>query len=114
MTSFRVAFAAVMGDDGVTLVTLAFEASDPGRLVAALARYVVLSRAHEGCRNIDLCHSATNPERFVIIEKWASPTAQRAHLDSPEFVSLAQACDGLLSKPPDIDLLDGVSAHDLA
>ncbi|HVF75316.1 MAG TPA: putative quinol monooxygenase [Acidimicrobiales bacterium] len=102
------------GDDGVTLVTLAFEAADADRLAAVLARYVVLSRSHEGCRNIDLCHSALRPERFVIIEKWESSEAQRAHLDSPEFAALARACEGLLAKPPDIDLLDGVSAHDLA
>lgn len=103
-----------MGDDGVTLVTLAFEASDPERLAAALARYVVVSRSQEGCRNIDLCQSVTTPGRFVVIEKWESPAAQRAHLDSPEFAALAHSCDGLLAKAPDIDLLDGVSAHDLA
>ncbi len=102
------------GDSGVTLVTLAFEAADPERLAAALARYVVVSRGHEGCRNIDLCHSVARPERFVVIEKWESPEAQRAHLDSSEFEALARACEGLLAKPPEIDFLDGVSAHDLA
>ncbi|HEX2039651.1 MAG TPA: antibiotic biosynthesis monooxygenase family protein [Acidimicrobiales bacterium] len=97
-----------------TMVTMRFDGVDPERLVAALARYVVLSRGHPGCRNIDLCQSVTEPGRFVVIEKWDSPTSQRAHLDSAEFLQLAAACDGLLRNRPDIELLDGLSAHDLA
>lgn len=96
------------------MVTLVFEATDGARLLDALARYVVVSRGHDGCRNIDLCHSVTRPERFVVIEKWASTAEQRAHLDSPPFVELAESCAGLLTGPPEIDLLDGLSAHDLA
>src|SRR5688572_30558582 len=106
--------APVQAEDNVTLVTLAFEATDAAALVAALARYVVLSRGRPGCRNIDLCQSVTRPERFVVIEKWVSPAAQRVHLESAEFVELARACEGLLTGPPEIDLLDGLSAHDLA
>jgi quinol monooxygenase YgiN len=98
----------------LTVVTMTFEASEPERLAAVLSRYVVLSRAHPGCRNIDLCASMTRPGRYVIIQKWATPEAQRAHFDSPEMVEMAEACVGLLAAPPDIDLLDGVSAHDLA
>ena len=102
--------------DGVelTLVTMVFEATDADRLLAVLARYVVLSRRHEGCRNIDLCASVTRPGRYLVLEKWESAHAQRTHFDSPEMVEMAQACRGLLTSPPDIDLLEGVSAHDLA
>jgi quinol monooxygenase YgiN len=100
----------------LTVVTMAFDAA-PGaaeQLGAVLARYVVLSRGHPGCRNIDLCASVTRPGRYVVIEKWDSPAAQRAHFDSPEMVAMAEAARPLLAGPPDIDLLDGVSAHDLA
>ena len=102
------------GEVEPTLVTMRFDAADAERLVAALARYVVLARGHPGCRNIDLCQSVTEPSRFVVVEKWDSPTSQRAHLDSPEFTELAAACEGLLRGRPDIELLDGLSAHDLA
>ncbi len=97
----------------LTLVTMLFDASDPDRLQAVLAKYVVLSRGHPGCRNIDLCSSATSPTRFVIIEKWDSPSAQRAHFDSSDMVDMADACRGLLTQPPQIDLLEAISAHDL-
>ena len=84
------------------------------RLLAVLARYVVVSRGHPGCRNIDLCASVATPGRYLVIEKWESPEHQQAHFDSPEMVEMARACNGLLSEPPNIDLLEGISAHDLA
>jgi quinol monooxygenase YgiN len=97
----------------LTVVTMDFRAADADRLMPVLSKYVVLSRGHEGCRNIDFCASVTRPGRFLIIEKWDSPQAQRAHFDSDDMVEMAKACEGLLSRPPDIDLLEGISAHDL-
>jgi quinol monooxygenase YgiN len=98
----------------LTIVTMAFRTEKAAALMPILAKYVVVSRGHDGCRNIDLCVSVTDPGRFVLIEKWESPEAQQAHFDSAEMVEMAKACTGILSSPPDIDLLEGISAHDLA
>ena len=98
----------------LTIVTMQFRTDRPEALMPVLSKYVVLSRGHAGCRNIDLCASVANPGRFTIIEKWETPEAQRVHFDSPDMVEMATACTGLLSAPPDIDLLEGISAHDLA
>jgi quinol monooxygenase YgiN len=97
----------------LVVVTLVFDAVDPERLTAVLAKYVVVSRLHPGCRNIDLCASLTRPGRFLIVEKWQSPEAQRTHFDSADMVEMARACEGLLTHAPDIDLFQGLSAHDL-
>lgn len=102
------------GEVDLTMVTMAFDALDPGRLQAVLARYVVLSRGHEGCRNIDLALSTTHPDRFVVVQKWESPEHQRAHFDSADMVEMARSCEGLLAAAPRIDLLEPISAHDLA
>jgi quinol monooxygenase YgiN len=103
-----------MADDvELTMVTMIFDSSDADRLLSILAKYVVLSRGHPGCRNIDLCASATTPGRFVIVQKWESPEAQQAHFDSSDMVEMAGACTGLLTRPPAIDLLETISAHDL-
>ena len=103
-----------MSDDiELTLVTMSFDASDIERLLAVLSKYVVVSRGHPGCRNIDLAASATTEGRFVVIQKWESPADQRRHFDSTEMIEMARACDGLLSAPPTIDLLEPISAHDL-
>jgi quinol monooxygenase YgiN len=97
----------------LAIVTMVFDASEADQLQAVLAKYVVLSRGQPGCRNIDLCASATKPGRFVIVQKWESTDAQRAHFDSADMVEMARACDGLLVSPPQIDLLEAISAHDL-
>jgi quinol monooxygenase YgiN len=104
----------VAEDVELTIVTLTFDADDPPGLLAVLSKYVVLTRMQTGCRNVDLCASATTPGRYLVIQKWDSPAAQRQHFDSSTMVEMAQACRGLLSTAPDIDLWDGASAHDLA
>ena len=104
-----------MGEEiDLTMVTMEFAASDPERLVPVLAKYVVLSRGHDGCRNVDLCASVNEPGTFLIVQKWDSPDAQRIHFDSADMVEMADACTGLLAHPPRINLLQPISAHDLA
>jgi len=97
----------------LAIVTMRFDAADAGALLAVLSKYVVLTRMEPGCRNIDLCWSVTQPGRYLLIQKWDSPEVQRAHFDSPGMIEMATACTGVLSAPPDIDLWDGPSAHDL-
>ena len=63
----------------LTIVTIVFDAAQPDPLTAVLSKYVVLSRQQPGCRNIDLCASATTPGRFVVIEKWESMDHLKAH-----------------------------------
>jgi quinol monooxygenase YgiN len=107
----------VPDDVELTVVTLTLEATDEpaaATLLGVLAKYVVIARGHEGCRNIDLVASVTQNWRYLVVQKWDSPDAQRAHFDSPAMVEMAESCRGLLARPPVIDLWDNISAHDLA
>ena len=97
----------------LVIVTMRFDASDAASLAAILSNYVVTTRREAGCRNVDFCVSVAHPARFVVIEKWDSPAAQQAHFDAPSMVAMAKSCDGLLALAPEIDLLEGISAHDL-
>jgi quinol monooxygenase YgiN len=83
-------------------------------LAATLARYVVVARMEDGCRNIDLVVSTTQRGRFVVIEKWVTADAARAHLDAPAMTEMAREAVPLLADRPAIDLHDTISAHDLA
>ena len=102
-------------DDEVelTVVTMRFEAADDAALLGVLSKYVVLTRMADGCRNVDLVSSVIHEGRHLVIQKWESSEAQRAHFDSEVMVEMAGSCGGLLTGPPDIDLWDGNSAHDL-
>jgi quinol monooxygenase YgiN len=101
------------GDIDLVIVTMRFDAVDAGTLLGVLSKYVVLTRMQPGCRNVDLCSSVTRPGRYLIVHKWDSAAAQRAHFDSEVMVEMAMSCAGLLTAAPDIDLWDGPSAHDL-
>jgi quinol monooxygenase YgiN len=99
----------------LAMVMGAFEARS-GReadLAAALAKYVVLTRDRDDCRNVDLVASTLHPGRLVVVEKWVSPASARAHLDAAETVEMAEAARDLLARPPDLDLLEAISAQDL-
>ena len=98
----------------IALLSMTFRASDPDALLSVLSKYVVMTRNQPACRNADLCVSYAEPTRFVIIQKWDSEDDARAHFDSPIMVEMAEGCAGVLTGPPDIDLLEGISAHDLA
>ncbi|MFN3256697.1 MAG: putative quinol monooxygenase [Ilumatobacter sp.] len=106
---------AAEGDEiELAVVTMRFDSADDAALLAVLSKYVVMTRMVAGCRNVDLCASVTVPGRHLVIQKWDDSAAQRAHFDSDLMIEMAQSCDGLLAAPPDIDLWDGTSAHDLA
>lgn len=101
-----------MGEVELVVVTMVFDAADD-RLAPLLAKYAVLARDQPGCRNLDLLASSTTAGRYVVVSKWESADAQRAHFDGSVMVELAEGCRGLLTRPPQIDLLDPISAHDL-
>ena len=102
-------------DQGIdpVMVTMSFATDRVDELLAVLSKYVVLARMDTAARNIDLVASLTLPGRFTIVEKWATEAAQQAHFDSSIMVDMATACTGLLTEPPDIDLHEAVSMHDL-
>ena len=101
------------GEVDLTIVTLRFDAADDAALLAVLSKYVVLTRMHDGCRNVDLCSSVTVPGRHLLVQKWETPEHQRRHFDSPVMVDMARSCEGLLAAPPEVDLWEATSAHDL-
>lgn len=97
----------------LTIVVMRFTTDAPERLLPVLSKYVVMSRGHDGCRNVDFSASMTTPGRFVITQKWETAEDQQAHFDSPAMVEMAESCRGLLRAAPDIDLLAPISAQDL-
>lgn len=101
-------------DIELAVVTMRFDAADEVALLAVLSKYVVLTRMEDGCRNVDLVSSVTTPGRHLVIQKWESSGHQRRHFDSEMMVEMATACSGILTGPPEIDLWDANSAHDLA
>ncbi|MER5887489.1 putative quinol monooxygenase [Streptomyces sp. NPDC001941] len=54
--------------------------------VAAFERLAPLVRAEEGCLQYDMHQVADDPDRFVLVERWASQAALDAHDAAPHMV----------------------------
>jgi quinol monooxygenase YgiN len=62
--------------------------TQPGRGVEQKAAFAALApvvRAEPGCLRYDLHAVEDDPDRFVLIEEWASAEALQAHDDSPHM-----------------------------
>jgi len=103
-------------DVEIAVLTACFDArpGTEGALLAALSRYVVMTRHEPACGNVDLVASVTRTGRFMVIEKWESAAAVQEHLDSKLMADMAQAAIASIASKPAIDLYDTISAHDLA
>ena len=86
----------------------------PAALLAILSKYVVLTRMQPGCRNVDLCGSVTAPGRYLSSRSGTRRTRSGSTSTRRRWSRWPQSCRGVLAGPPDIDLWDGASAHDLA
>lgn len=69
---------------------------------AALETATVAGHAEDGC---DLYALHEVPDGFIMIEKWASPDAAKAHGGGPVFGALKAAWDGKLAVPLSVQRL---------
>ncbi|MEU9179950.1 putative quinol monooxygenase [Streptomyces sp. NPDC048550] len=77
----------------------------PGRgreQVEAFERLAPLVRAEEGCLRYDLHAVAGDPDRFVLIERWASREAIAAHDVSPHMVAADAANSAFRAGPAEV------------
>lgn len=77
----------------------------PGRgaeQVAAFEALAPLVRAEEGCLRYDLHRVADDPDRFVLIERWASAEALAAHDVAPHMAAADAANKAFRAQPAEV------------
>ncbi|UZJ24745.1 antibiotic biosynthesis monooxygenase [Rhodococcus antarcticus] len=82
--------------------------TQPGRgqeQVEAFARLAPLVRAEAGCLQYDLHSVGGDPDRFVLLEEWASRAELDAHGRSPHMVEAGAANGGLRAGPAQVMVL---------
>jgi quinol monooxygenase YgiN len=93
-----------MADPTGTVVVVAVVHPEPGRLdevLDVIAGNVPTVHAEEGCLTYAV-HTATDPERVVFIERWASPEALAAHAASPHMAATNARMAPLLAAPTEV------------
>ncbi|GAA5018787.1 putative quinol monooxygenase [Kitasatospora paranensis] len=73
-----------------------------GEQIAAFERLAPLVRAEAGCLQYDLHQVSGEPERFVLIERWASKAALAAHDVTPHMIEADAASPAFRAGPAEV------------
>jgi quinol monooxygenase YgiN len=93
-------------NDAVVVVATAEAAEGHEEKVEEAFRVAVRAvHAEPGCELYALHRDPRSPSTFVMVEKWASADALRAHSTTPTLAGLGAALDGLLAKPLEVRAL---------
>jgi quinol monooxygenase YgiN len=75
---------------------------------AAFAEVVPPTHAEEGCDLFAVHRVAGDPDRFVLIERWASREALDEHLASPHLAAFRARGADIWAEPPEITLAEAL------
>lgn len=81
----------------------------PGRgdeVVAVITDYLDVVRAEEGCIRYDLFRVKRDPDTLVMVERWASKDALRAHGTASHFVEMSGRLADLVAGAPKVRVLE--------
>lgn len=62
------------------------------------------SRAEPGCITHNVHADCENPDRLVVVEKWADAAALLAHFAVPKSAAFVKAISALSSEPPSMEI----------
>jgi quinol monooxygenase YgiN len=99
------------------VVVVVLSRAVPGRVEDGLAAFSALAEVthtEEGCLLYALHREPADPDRIVLVERWASREALDEHLGSPHLLAFRSDSHDIWAEPPLIMLLDPVPAGDPA
>ncbi len=85
--------------------------AQPGRAAeaeAAFAEAVPPTHAEDGCALFAVHRVADDPDRFVLVERWASREALDAHLAAPHLAAFRARGAEIWAEPPEITLAEAL------
>lgn len=74
----------------------AYEGAE-AQVEAALRALVEPTRAEPGCERYDLCFHCEAKDRFILVERWASHAAWRAHMATSHVNRFRETTAGLIA-----------------
>jgi len=96
------------------VVVVLFRARPGGRedAEAAFAEMMPATHAEEGCIRFALHRVPGDPERFVLVERWASRAALDEHLAAPHLAAFRARGADIWAEPPQITVADPLALGD--
>ncbi|MEH3066904.1 MAG: putative quinol monooxygenase [Aeromicrobium erythreum] len=96
------------------VATLEAQEGRGDELVAVLQASLATVRAEDGCLRYDLHRVRRRPDEVVMVERWASVDALKAHGAAEHFQRTSARLADLLAAPPVVRVLDAVDVADPA
>lgn len=98
------------GNEVRVVAVLRTAAGKGGELLAAWPSLAAQVRAEAGCIAYDLHRVVDDPDRFVVLERWASPEALRAHGQSEHMREFGTVAASFREGPSELHILEDVPA----
>lgn len=64
--------------------------SDVPKVRELLTKCGQLSRAEAGCNSYEVCHSKSDPQVFMLCERWATEADWQEHRNQPAYLEIYQ------------------------
>lgn len=104
-----------MGMSEVVVVVLSRAVAGRGdEAAAAFQEVAVPTHAEEGCITYAVHRVAGDPDRIVLVERWASREDLDQHLQTPHLLAFRESSHDLWAEPMEILIVEPVEAADAA
>lgn len=90
------------------IATIEVQADRADEVVAVITDYLDVVRAEDGCIRYELFRVKRDPDTLVMVERWASKEALRAHGTASHFVEMSGRLAALVAGAPKVQVLDPV------
>jgi quinol monooxygenase YgiN len=88
----------------IQLIEVSIKPDQRDRWLELIRANVARTRAEEGCESYEVGEDIHEPNKFLIVERWASLDAQYEHFRAPEFGELMAALGDVLAGPPEVSI----------
>ena len=97
----------------IQLITVSIKPEQRERWLELIAKNAAETRGEKGCEGVALGEDLETPNRFVIVEHWASLEAKYENFRTPKFSRLLGELDEILAGPPEVSLNEVASTQTL-
>jgi quinol monooxygenase YgiN len=88
----------------IQLVTVSIRPEQRDRWLELVRLNAAQTRREDGCESYQVSEDIETPNRFAIVERWASLEAQYRHFRTPEFGRLMGALGEVIAGPPEVSI----------
>jgi quinol monooxygenase YgiN len=88
----------------IQLVSVSIRPEKRDNWLELIRQNAARTRGEQGCESYQITEDVETPDKFAIVERWASVEAQYNHFRAPEFAELMGALGDIIAGPPEVSI----------